>query len=1180
MAQGTKGQAAASATPSNGIVGEQHAPAPAGVNRKKQKRREKQAAKQAAEAQKQTTANAKNGHHPSQAPTSTIPQQPPSGQPAPNYEDQDYDGPDNYDHAEGDYYSDDDGQNYEQPYAPNGNYAAGYSHTAAHTGTGKKSKKKKKTNSYVPNPLYDSPSAVAHRHHQLPHPPQPSTAGPRKGNKDRIWNTSTSEERERIKEFWLSLGEDERKSLVKIEKEAVLRKMKEQQKHSCSCTVCGRKRTAIEEELEVLYDAYYEELEQYANHQQDGTPMLPPTSRYAHALSSMPPGRPIVHPPNRVPSRIQELADDESEDEEDEEGDEDDYSEDYDDEDDISDDEPMEIPRGAAADFFNFGNSLTVKGGILTVADDLLKNDGKKFIEMMEQLAERRMQREEEAQYAAASMSHPSMYSKGHSHNHAPPPEEEEYDDEEEEDYDDDEEYEDDEEDEGDTMTEEQRMEEGRRMFQIFAARMFEQRVLTAYREKVAAERQQRLLEELAEEDEKKDQREAKKAKEAQKRKEKKEKQKAAKAEEKARKDAEKAAQEAAAKAAEEKRLEEQRKKKEEQRKKKEAERKALEEERQRKEAERLKRQQEERERQQEAERKAREQKALEKKAREEAKKKEREEREAREKEAREKKAQEEKERREREAKAKVEKERLRKEEQAASQGAHPKRSSQPIPVALPPGLLKQTSSTGVPSPHVTPAVPKAPTPNRPRQSSQQGSHGSSPKTPQVAPRPGKSISPSQATQLPPNIAPKQILTKPSTAQPSLTMHHPQPLSPMPPLGPPPGMHPPGMGMPNLPPGLNGYPHGQVMMPGMMGPRHPNQPMFPPQSSTQGFRPFPPPGMHAPNPMALGRGFMDGPPGFGPVLPGMGATAQMSGFGMGMPSHSRQASGSLDKPTMEPPIVAPQAQPIARPAPIQRPSSTKPLEENRRPYGSDVDELADHLGSKALLDDTDDVPELPQGNEARRTSVRAPGLPGTNPLGFGFPDAPGHPRSDSYPSFSGISSSPSAWTTPPIGFPMGGAHGWGNSPTTASMFSNPFAMRGAARQSEPPRLVTIRRIVCNICKALAARQPSQDGYYDVNDICEQAQTMRAPAESQITTDEIIEACDIFGDASNGGGSLEYKEVPPNSRRYAIKFEESGGPTAALGEIGSPLPGHSIPANTGFGGPRPFPSLGSIHSPNF
>jgi hypothetical protein len=36
-------------------------------------------------------------------------------------------------------------------------------------------------------------------------------------------------------------------------------------------------------------------------------------------------------------------------------------------------------------------------GNILTVADDLLKNDGQKFLEMMEELAERRMQREEEA---------------------------------------------------------------------------------------------------------------------------------------------------------------------------------------------------------------------------------------------------------------------------------------------------------------------------------------------------------------------------------------------------------------------------------------------------------------------------------------------------------------------------------------------------------------------------------------------------------------------------------------------------------------------------------------------------------------------------------------------------------------------------------------------------------------
>jgi hypothetical protein len=61
-------------------------------------------------------------------------------------------------------------------------------------------------------------------------------------DKSKLWNNSTEQERERIKEFWLGLSEVERKDLVKLEKEAVLKKMKEQQKHSCSCAVCGRKR--------------------------------------------------------------------------------------------------------------------------------------------------------------------------------------------------------------------------------------------------------------------------------------------------------------------------------------------------------------------------------------------------------------------------------------------------------------------------------------------------------------------------------------------------------------------------------------------------------------------------------------------------------------------------------------------------------------------------------------------------------------------------------------------------------------------------------------------------------------------------------------------------------------------------------------------------------------------------
>jgi hypothetical protein len=71
-------------------------------------------------------------------------------------------------------------------------------------------------------------------------------------------------------------------------------------------------------------------------------------------------------------------------------------------------------------------------------------------------------------------------------------------------------------------MTEEQKMEEGKRMFSIFAARMFEQRVLQAYREKVAQERQLQLLKELDEEDKTTRDREAKKQSQNQKKKDKK----------------------------------------------------------------------------------------------------------------------------------------------------------------------------------------------------------------------------------------------------------------------------------------------------------------------------------------------------------------------------------------------------------------------------------------------------------------------------------------------------------------------------------------------------------------------------------------------------------------------------------------------------------------------------------
>ena len=108
--------------------------------------------------------------------------------------------------------------------------------------------------SKAPLPPHAYPHSHSHHHPSPPssnasqtqkHRPSSAQAPSSRNNANansKIWSTSSTEERERIKEFWLGLGEQDRRNLVKLEKEAVLKKMKEQQRHSCACAVCGRKR--------------------------------------------------------------------------------------------------------------------------------------------------------------------------------------------------------------------------------------------------------------------------------------------------------------------------------------------------------------------------------------------------------------------------------------------------------------------------------------------------------------------------------------------------------------------------------------------------------------------------------------------------------------------------------------------------------------------------------------------------------------------------------------------------------------------------------------------------------------------------------------------------------------------------------------------------------------------------
>lgn len=588
-------------------------------------------------------------------------------------------------------------------------------------------------------------------------------------------------------------------------------------------------------------------------------------------------------------------------------------------------------------------------------------------------------------------------------------------------------------------------------MFQIFAARMFEQRVLTAYREKVASERQQKLIEELEEESRLDTQREAKKAKEAQKKKEKKRQQKQVKDEEKAKREAEKAAEEAEAKALEEKRAEEQRQKKEEQRKKREAEKKAQDEERQRKEAEKQKRLQEAREQQAELERKQREQKEREKKKRDEVKKKERDEREAKEKEAKEKKERDAAERKEREIKARSEheqKERSRKDEQTQKQSAQTVPTSPlknnvtlsavPILSTLHP---PQTASNHA-SPHLqiaTPVIPKAPTPVRPRQPSFQDSHNSSPKTSQA---------PSGSSTTSPSLSALQQSANTTNLgkAPGQPLQLSQPTNAVQSIGGPPST-------PSQPPGFSGITatvgnnfsltQGSMLPPLTQRPplhetiMHSQNPHHAPFNAnhyrnfvTPNGLPFPP-GING-RPVPHGRGTME-PPLQSPVMPAGGNvnTAQyMSRDTMPTHSHSRNTSASF--PNYETPGTLAQTQPIARPTPIHRPSSVAPGQqlENNSVTKSDIDDLSNHLGSSALLDDTD-IP-LSSSNNVRRGSM-APGAPFTPRLGFSsspmFPD-PTVGKMDTFPRGMQASSSSSWGNGQPMPFGPSGTPAQTAWPTT------------------------------------------------------------------------------------------------------------------------------------------------------
>lgn len=236
---------------------------------------------------------------------------------------------------------------------------------------------------------------------------------------------------------------------------------------------------------------------------------------------------------------------------------------------------------------------------VMSVAEDLLQNDGRKFISLVQQLDNEWKTRTgspatnsspaanssstansstaansspattgEQVQVATNEHAHSHDHSHDHSHAHSDGYDED-YDDE----YDDDSQYSDEYDDDYYEKEEEtrQRLEETNRMLQMLTGKILRRKLLGAYKEQVAEESRRALLEELEAEELEKKQKEARDRERKEKQKEKKRQQQIAREEEKKRKENERLE-------LEEKQREEQRQRAEEGRKRKEAERKKKEE--------------------------------------------------------------------------------------------------------------------------------------------------------------------------------------------------------------------------------------------------------------------------------------------------------------------------------------------------------------------------------------------------------------------------------------------------------------------------------------------------------------------------------------------------------------------------------------------------------------------------
>jgi hypothetical protein len=105
------------------------------------------------------------------------------------------------------------------------------------------------------------------------------------------------------------------------------------------------------------------------------------------------------------------------------------------------------------------------------------------------------------------------------------------------------------------------------------------------------------------------------------------------------------------------------------------------------------------------------------------------------------------------------------------------------------------------------------------------------------------------------------------------------------------------------------------------------------------------------------------------------------------------------------------------------------------------------------------------------------------------------------------------------------------------------------------------------------------GFHNADKVLHQVEQLNPPNEPPISLKEMLDICDTEGNSQNGGGSFTINDDGVNGK--SVKFEPDNNSALSShrgslvpGDIGSPVPGNSMPVFGGIGaasGPRQFAS---------